>query len=207
MALAHFRSRPGHGHHGRMTASSPLRLGYLVGSIAEQSINRRLAGRICQLASADLRLSEISIMDLPLYRPDFDDHPPQAARRFKKAIEDSDALLFLTPEYNRSVPGALKNALDWGSRPWGDNSWRGKPAVIAGTGLNSAGSAVAQSQLRSILGYLQATLIPAPEICLSWHDAVLADPATDERLTELLDAVRQWAATPAPAGVPTPADR
>ena len=137
-------------------------IGCIIGSLARDSINRRLAGKLAELAPPGLAITEISIRGLPLYCYDLDTSRPPAVRRFKSEVSASDGLLLVTPEYNRSVPGPLKNALDWGSRPWGDNSWHGKKAAIIGAGLGGAGTAVAQAHLRGILGYLGMTVMGAP---------------------------------------------
>jgi chromate reductase len=173
-------------------------IGVIIGSLARDSINRRLAGRLAELAPPGLALTEISIRDLPLYSYDLDAGFPGPARRFKAAVSASDALLIVTPEYNRSVPGPLKNALDWGSRPWGDNSWHGKKAAITGTGLNPAGTAVAQAHLRGILGYLGMTVMGAPETCVPWREGILSDPETAGYLTAFQHALTSHVA-PAPA--------
>jgi chromate reductase len=167
----------------------PTQIGCITGSLARDSINRRLAGRLAELAPPGLEITEIDIRELPLYSYDLDADIPPAARRFKAAITASDGLLLVTPEYNRSIPGALKNALDWGSRPWGDNSWHGKRAAIVGTGLNGAGTAVAQAHLRAILGYLGVAVMGAPETCVPWRDGVLGEPVTRDYLTAFLAAV------------------
>jgi len=102
-------------------------VGYLVGSLAKASINRLLAKALVRLAPPELKLTEISFKDLPLYSYDYDADYPPVAKAFKQAIANSDAILFVTPEYNRSIPGGLKNAIDWASRPWGQNSSRANP--------------------------------------------------------------------------------
>src|SRR3954452_155970 len=99
------------------------RVGYFVGSLSSTSINRELSRALIRLAPDDLEFTEIAIGDLPLYSPDFDVSFPPEAVTLKEAIASSDAILFVTPEYNRSIPGALKNAIDWASRPWGENSF------------------------------------------------------------------------------------
>jgi chromate reductase len=99
------------------------RVGYFVGSLSSTSINRVLSRALVRLAPDDLALTEIPINNLPLYSPDFDSDYPPEARALKESIAGSDAVLFVTPEYNRSIPGALKNAIDWASRPWGQNSF------------------------------------------------------------------------------------
>lgn len=157
-------------------------VGYIVGSLSTASINRRLADMLAQRTPAGLELAEISIAGLPLYNYDLDQNPPAEAVRFKAAIEACETIVFVTPEYNRSIPGALKNALDWGSRPWGDNSWAGRNAAVVGTGLSGSGTAVAQNHLRGILGYLQMTVLGAPETCMTWSDGILDVPRTAEYL-------------------------
>src|SRR5690606_19821484 len=105
----------------------------------------------------------IPIRDLPLYSYDYDDDYPQVAKDLKSAIEASDAILFVTPEYNRSIPGGLKNAIDWASRPWGTNSFARKPSAVIGTSPGAIGTAVAQQSLRSILSFCDSPQMNAPE--------------------------------------------
>src|SRR3989441_8479565 len=109
------------------------KVGYFVGSLSSTSINRLLAKALGRLAPPELVLTEIPIKDLPLYSPDFDADYPPVARALKQAIADVDAVLFVTPEYNRSIPGGLKNAIHWASRPYGQNSFRRKPSAVIGT--------------------------------------------------------------------------
>ncbi|MBS0542453.1 MAG: NAD(P)H-dependent oxidoreductase, partial [Proteobacteria bacterium] len=124
------------------------KVGYFVGSLATASINRLLSKALIRLAPAELEFTEIPIRDLPLYSYDYDADFPPVARAFKQAIADVDALLFVTPEYNRSIPGGLKNAIDWASRPWGQNSFTHKPSAVIGASVGSIGTAVAQQSLR-----------------------------------------------------------
>ena len=128
------------------------KVGYIVGSLATGSINRKLAKALVRLAPASLEITEIPIRDLPLYSYDYDKDYPAPAQTFKRAIEASDAILFVTPEYNRWIPGALKNAIDWGSRPKGSNSFARKPSAVIGTSAGKIGTAVAQRELQSVLG-------------------------------------------------------
>ena len=128
-------------------------VGYLIGSLASRSINRRLASALVKLAPADMALKEIPIRDLPLYSYDYDSDYPEVAKRFKEAIAGVDAVLFVTPEYNRSIPGALKNAIDWASRPYGQNAFTRKPSAVIGTSPGSIGTAVGQQHLRSVLSF------------------------------------------------------
>ncbi len=108
------------------------KVGYLIGSLSSTSINRRLSKALIKLAPSELTLQEITFRDLPLYSPDFDANYPPVARQFKQAISECDAILFITPEYNRSIPGALKNAIDWASRPYGQNAFTRKPTGVIG---------------------------------------------------------------------------
>ncbi|HXE80955.1 MAG TPA: NADPH-dependent FMN reductase [Vicinamibacterales bacterium] len=131
-------------------------VGYLVGSLARGSINRKLALALKRLAPRELVLEEISYRELPLYSYDYDADYPPVARAFKERIAASDAILFVTPEYNRSVPGALKNAIDWASRPYGQNVLSKKPSAVIGASSGKIGTAVAQQHLRGILSYCNA---------------------------------------------------
>src|SRR5688500_19325882 len=120
---------------------SSYKVGYFVGSLSSTSINRELSKALIKLAPDDLEFTEIPIRNLPLYSQDYDaDFPPQA-RALKRAIAESDAILFVSPEYNRSIPGALKNAIDWASRPWGDNSFDQMAAAVIGTSAGQIGTA------------------------------------------------------------------
>jgi chromate reductase len=128
-------------------------VGYFVGSLATNSINRLLSKALVQLAPPELAMTEISFKDLPLYSYDYDANYPPVATAFKNAIAASDAVLFVTPEYNRSIPGGLKNAIDWASRPYGQNAFTRKPSAFIGTSPGKIGTAVAQQHLRSILSF------------------------------------------------------
>lgn len=139
------------------------KVGYFVGSLSSTSINRVLSRSLIRLAPPDLEFTEIPIGNLPLYSPDFDtDYPPEA-RELKEAISGSDAVLFVTPEYNRSIPGALKNAIDWASRPWGQNSFHHIPAGVIGASIGAIGTAVGQQSLRAVLGFCNARQMTSPE--------------------------------------------
>jgi chromate reductase, NAD(P)H dehydrogenase (quinone) len=138
-------------------------VGYLVGSLAKASINRQLARALVRLAPEGLTLTEIPFADLPLYSYDYDADFPPVARKFKEAVAAADAVLFVTPEYNRSIPGALKNAIDWGSRPYGQNAFQRKPAAIIGASPGRLGTAIAQLHLRSILTFCNSPLMTTVE--------------------------------------------
>lgn len=150
------------------------RIGYFVGSLSSASINRSLANALIRLAPAGMEFHEIQIGSLPLYNRDLDSDYPAVARAFKSAIEESDGLLFVTPEYNRALPGVLKNAIDWGSRPWGTNSFKHKPSAVIGASTGKIGTAVAQQNLRSVLSFLAAPQLNAPEAYIQLAPGVIS---------------------------------
>ena len=145
-------------HPRRHVMSSTFKVGYFVGSLSSKSINRLLALALTKLAPQELEMREIPFKDLPLYSPDYETDYPPVARALKDAIEKSDAILFVTPEYNRSIPGGLKNAIDWASRPYGKNSFRRKPSAVIGTSPGAIGTAIAQQHLRSHITHSQQYL-------------------------------------------------
>ncbi len=142
---------------------STYKVGYFVGSLSSTSINRLLAKALVRLAPPGLELTEIPIKDLPLYSADYDADYPPVGRAFKQAIAAVDAVLFVTPEYNRSIPGGLKNAIDWASRPWGKNSFARKPSGVIGTSPGAIGTAVAQQSLRGVLCFCNSPLMNTVE--------------------------------------------
>ncbi len=138
--------------------------GYFVGSLSSTSINRTLSRSLIRLAPEDLEFTEIPIGDLPLYNRDLDTNYPPEATALKEAIARSDAVLFVTPEYNRSIPGGLKNAIDWASRPYGDSAWEGKPLAIMGASPGQSGTVRAQLQLRQAAIFLNMLPLNRPEV-------------------------------------------
>jgi chromate reductase len=143
-------------------------VGYFVGSLSSTSINRILSKALIRLAPDDLEFSEIPIDNLPLYSPDYDENYPPEATALKEAIARADAVLFITPEYNRSIPGGLKNAIDWASRPWGQNAFDHIPAAVIGASRGSIGTAVAQQSLRGVLSFCNARQMTAPEAYIQY---------------------------------------
>lgn len=129
-----------------------LKLGLIVGSNRKESINRKLALALAKLGGDAFEAAIIRIDDLPMYNEDHELPVPAPVARFKSEVEASDALLFVTPEHSRSIPAVLKNAIDWGARPWGKTSWPNKPAAITGTSGGLISTAVVQQHLRSVLG-------------------------------------------------------
>src|SRR5436305_4305123 len=154
---------------------STIPVGYFVGSLARASINRKLAVALTRLAPPELEMREIPIGELPLYSYDFDADFPPPARALKEAIGSVDAVLFVTPEYNRSIPGALKNAIDWASRPYGKNSFARKPSAVIGTSPGAIGTAVAQQSLRSVLSYCNSPQMNAPEAYIHFSPGLITD--------------------------------
>ena len=148
-------------------------VGYIVGSLSRDSINRRLALALRLLAPAELDLVEIPIDALPLYNRDHDASYPPSAQGFKHAMASADALLFVTPEYNRSIPGVLKNAIDWASRPRGANTLDGKPAAMIGTSPGSISTALAQQHLKTILAYSDMPVMGQPEAYIQFSQGLI----------------------------------
>jgi chromate reductase, NAD(P)H dehydrogenase (quinone) len=169
------------------------KVGYLVGSLAKASINRQLAQALIKLAPKQLEFTEIVIRDLPLYNYDYDADFPPVAQAFKKALAEVDAFLFVTPEYNRSIPGGLKNAIDWASRPYGKNSFTRKPSAVIGTSPGAIGTAVAQQSLRSVLSFCNSPQMNAPEAYIQFKQGLITPegdvtvPATEEFLRKYME--------------------
>jgi chromate reductase len=164
------------------------RVGYFVGSLSSTSINRQLAGALVRLAPPELSMTEIPIRDLPLYSQDYDTDYPPVARKLKEAIADVDAVLFVTPEYNRSIPGGLKNAIDWASRPWGKNSFTRKPSGVIGTSPGAIGTAVAQQSLRGVLCFCNSPLMNNVEAYIQFKPGLITPEGevTDETTAKFL---------------------
>ena len=170
-------------------------VGYFVGSHSSTSINRTLSKALIPHAPDDLEFHEIPIGDLPLYSPDFDQDYPPEAMALKEAIARSDAVMFVTPEYNRSIPGALKNAIDWASRPWGQNSFDHMPAAVIGASIGQIGTAVGQQSLRAVLSFCNARQMTAPEAYIYFRPDLFTDDGevTDESTAQFLgDFMREF---------------
>lgn len=176
------------------------KLGYMIGSLAKGSINRKLAHALTKLTPAHLQMTEIPFGDLPLYSYDYDAHYPPVATKFKERIAGVHAVLFVTPEYNRSIPGGLKNAIDWASRPYGQNAFTRKPSAIIGTSPGKIGTALAQSHLRSILAFCNSPLMNSMEAYVQYHDGLITDdgdvtdPSTSEFLKRFMDELHGFIA-------------
>jgi chromate reductase len=154
---------------------SQYQVALVVGSLRKESFNAKLATALQSLAPSEFSFERLRISDLPLYNQDDDASPAQSVQRIKTQIAASQALLFVTPEYNRSIPGVLKNALDHASRPYGQNAWANKPAGVMGISVGSIGTAVAQQHLRTILAYLDVPTMGQPEVFLQATDGFFDD--------------------------------
>lgn len=147
-----------------------MKIAIVVGSLRKESINRQLANAIVKMAPSNIHFEFVEIGNLPLYNQDDDENQAVSVRKLKADIHQCDAVLFVTPEYNRSVPGVLKNALDHGSRPYGQNAWAKKPAAIIGISPSPVGTAIAQQHLRGILAVLDMPTLCQPEMFLQFKD-------------------------------------
>jgi len=144
----------------------------IVGSLRRESFNRMLANAIVTLAPADFAFKQLAIGDLPLYNQDDDADQAAPVKRLKTEIAAAQGLLFVTAEYNRSIPGVLKNAIDHASRPYGKNAWAGKPAGVIGVSVGAIGTAMAQQHLRNVLAYLDVPVLGQPEAFIQAKDGL-----------------------------------
>lgn len=142
---------------------STYQIAVVVGSLRKDSLNRKLASAIVKLAPSEFSFKQLEIGDLPLYNQDDDAQQAASVKRMKAEVAAAQGLLFVTPEYNRSIPGVLKNAIDHASRPYGKNAWGGKPAGVLGVSIGAIGTAMAQQHLRNVLAYLDVPTLGQPE--------------------------------------------
>ena len=162
----------------------------IVGSLRKDSFNRRLANAIVKLAPPELTFKQLDIAGLPLYNQDDDATPAESVVRFKADINACQGLLFVTPEYNRSIPGVLKNALDHASRPYGQSAWAGKPGGVLGVSPGAAGTALAQQHLRNVLAYLDVPTLGQPEAFIEAKDGLF--DAAGNIGTDSLAFLQKW---------------
>ena len=174
------------------------RIAVVVGSLRRDSFNRQLAEALAKLAPQELQLQPLRIDDLPLYNQDDDANQAEPVRRLKNEIAQSQGVLFVTPEYNRSIPGVLKNAIDHASRPYGQSAWAGKPAAVIGISVGAIGTAIAQQHLRNVLGYLDMPTLGQPEMFLQNKPGLLqpgggiGDESSKQFLQKFLERFAQW---------------
>ncbi len=170
----------------------------IVGSLRKDSFTRKVAQSLIELAPSGLHMEFVEIRDLPLYNQDDEtEHPPAAFTRFRERISQADAILFCTPEYNRSVPGALKNAIDVGSRPYGQAAWQGKPCAVVSVSPGALGGFGANHHLRQMLPFLDMPCMPAPEayiggVAAKYDGDRLLDDGSRAFFQAFIDAFAAW---------------
>jgi chromate reductase len=170
----------------------------LVGSLRKDSLNRKMAHALAALAPEELKLNIVEIHDLPFYDQDIENTPPQPWVAFREQIAKADAVLFVTPEYNRSVPGVLKNAIDVGSRPYGHSVWSGKPGAVMSVSPGAIGGFGANHHLRQSLVFLNVPVLQQPEAYIGGADKLfdeqggIANPGTREFLGKFMQAFGEW---------------
>jgi len=170
----------------------------IVGSLRKDSINRKLARALERLGGDRLQFDHVQIDNLPLYNQDFDGDYPAEGTALKEQVRSADAVLFVTPEYNRSMPGVLKNAIDLASRPYGDSAFARLPAAVIGTSPGAIGTALAQQHLRSVLLYLDMAVMPQPEAYVQFQEGLvdaegrITRQETREFLEDYLDRFVEW---------------
>lgn len=169
----------------------------VVGSLRRDSFNRKLASAMAKLAPSEFSLKQVEIGDLPLYNQDDDANPVESVKRLKKEIGEARGVIFVTAEYNRSIPGVLKNALDLASRPYGQSAWAGKPTGVIGVSVGAVGTAVAQQHLRTILAYLDMPTLGQPEAYIQMKEGLFDDSgntvaASQKFLQSWMDRYIAW---------------
>ena len=180
------------------SSNAQLNVSVLVGSLRQKSVSKKVARALVQLAPAGLHCSYVEIGDLPLYTEDLEVDPPAAFTRFRNTIAPADALLFVTPEFNRGIPGGLKNAIDVGSRPWGKSVWSGKPAAVVSQSYGALGGFGAHHQLRQVLAGVNVATMPHPEAFVSTAGALFDDAGelvsapAKEFLSSVMSAFKVW---------------
>jgi chromate reductase len=169
-----------------------------VGSLRKESLNRKMAKALIQLAQESLKLEIVEIGHLPFYNQDLEENPPQEWREFRQRVKSADAVLFITPEYNRSVPAVLKNAIDVGSRPYLENAWNGKPGAVISVSTGAIGGFAANHHLRQSLVFINVPTMGQPEAYLGEAASLFDDKgnlindSTKEFLRKFLQAFEKW---------------
>lgn len=174
------------------------KIAVLVGSLRKESVNRKIANELKRLSPDGLELEIVEIGNLPLYNEDFDANPPKEWTDFREAIKAADGILIVSPEYNRTIPGALKNAIDVGSRPYGQSSWPGKPGAIVTASPSGIGGAAANHHIRQAMVFIDVPMMQQPEAYLggAWHfwkeDGVTVVEETEAILKKFIAAYEVW---------------
>jgi chromate reductase, NAD(P)H dehydrogenase (quinone) len=182
----------------RIPMSTSRNVAVFVGSLRKDSLNRKLANAMIALAPDSLKLAIVEIGNLPLFNQDDEANPPQVVHDFKQRIKDADAVLFVTPEYNRSVPGVLKNAIDVGSRPYGQSAWDGKPGAIISLSPGAISGFGANHHLRQSMVFLNVPTMQQPEAYLGNASKLFDDKgnitidATRDFIGKFLEAYARW---------------
>jgi chromate reductase len=176
---------------------SGYQIAVIVGSLRKESFNRKLADAVIRLAPAEFSFKQLKIDDLPLYNQDDDGNQAEPVKRLKNEIKAAQGLLFVTPEYNRSIPGVLKNAIDHASRPYGQNAWAGKPAGVLGASIGAIGTAIAQQHLRNVLAYLDVPALGQPEAFIQVREGLFDEDgnigaASKDFLQDWMDRYVAW---------------
>lgn len=176
---------------------SQYQIAVVIGSLRKDSFNRQLANAIVKLAPSEFDFKQLDISDLPLYNQDDDAQQAASVKRLKAEITAAQGLLFVTPEYNRSIPGVLKNAIDHASRPYGQNAWAGKPAGVLGVSIGAIGTAIAQQHLRNVLAYLDVPTLGQPEAFIQAKDGLFDSagnigPGSKAFLQKWIDQYVAW---------------
>jgi chromate reductase, NAD(P)H dehydrogenase (quinone) len=178
--------------------SKPLTILGIAGSLRKQSFNRWLLRAAQQLAPADTTIEIFELDDIPAFNQDDEANPPAKVSQLKERVRAADAILFVTPEYNYSVPGVLKNAIDWASRPYGDSAWSGKPAAIMGASVGAIGTARAQYHLRQMFVFLNMYAVNQPEVMVANahkhfdQQGKLTDETAQKLIRQLLEELVGW---------------
>ena len=154
---------------------SEYNIAVIVGSLRRESYNRHLANALATLFTPEFSLRQLEISDLPPYNQDHDKDQPAPTKRLKGEVAAAHGVIFVTPEYNRSIPGVLKNAIDHASRPYGESAWKGKPAGVLGVSVGAPGTSMAQQHLRNVLAYLDMPTLGQPEVFIQVREGMFAD--------------------------------
>jgi chromate reductase len=180
-----------------MEKSEKYKIAVVVGSLRKDSFNLKLAQALAKMAPSEFDFQHVEIGDLPLYNQDDDSNQAPSVKRLKSEIAAAQGVLFVTPEYNRSLPGVLKNAIDHASRPYGQSAWSGKPAAVMGVSPGALGTALAQQHLRNVTAYLNMPTLGQPETFLQAKEGLLDEngdvgPASKAHLQRWMDAYVDW---------------